>query len=84
MQVGNHVVTQKSLYIGLLVIGRASPCYDRSRAGLLLLWFAQPFALVFWLVCSSSIVILGHAACIEPPVSSEYGGLEVRSPCARR
>ena len=68
MQVGTHVVTQKSLYIALVVVG------------LLLLWFAQPFALIFWLVCSSSILILGHAAFIEPPVSSEYGGLEVRWP----
>ncbi|CCU99741.1 unnamed protein product [Malassezia sympodialis ATCC 42132] len=64
MQVGNHVVTQKSLYAILLAVG------------LVLLWFAEPFALIFWLVGSSALIILGHAAFIEPPVSSEYAGVE--------
>ena len=44
----------------------------------MLLWFAEPFALIFWLVGSSALIILGHAAFIEPPVSSEYAGVEVR------
>ncbi|KAL4402943.1 Prenylated Rab acceptor 1 [Malassezia pachydermatis] len=43
---------------------------------LILLWFAKPFALIFWLVGSSALLILGHAAFIEPPVSSEYAGVE--------
>lgn len=64
MQVGNHVVTQKSLYAILFVVV------------FVLLWFAQPFALIFWLVGSSALLILGHAAFIEPPVSSEYAGVE--------
>jgi len=64
MQVGNHLVTQKSLYAILVVVV------------LVLLWFAQPFALIFWLVGSSALLILGHAAFIEPPVSSEYAGVE--------
>ncbi|WFD32172.1 Prenylated Rab acceptor 1 [Malassezia sp. CBS 17886] len=64
MQVGNHMVTQKSLYSALLIIS------------LVLLWFAQPFALIFWLVGASAVLILGHAALTEPPVSSEYAGVE--------
>lgn len=69
MQVGEHVITQKSLYTGLFVIG------------IPLLWFASPFGFMFWLVGSSAFLILGHAAFIEPPVSSEYTGVEV-SICA--
>lgn len=96
MQVGEHVVTQKSLYTGLFVIG------------IPLLWIASPVALLFWLIGSSAVLCLGHAAfigeCIgshcmgtqmrgrqyadgdcahtpyittEPPVSSEYTGVEV-------
>lgn len=65
MQVGEHVITQKSLYTGLFVVGG------------LMLWFASPFGFVFWLVGSSAFLILGHAAFIEPPVSSEYTGVEV-------
>ncbi|PKI83444.1 Prenylated Rab acceptor 1 [Malassezia vespertilionis] len=64
MQVGRHVVTQKSLYTALGVVG------------IVLLWLANPFALIFWLVGSSLVLILGHAAFIEPPVSSEYAGVE--------
>lgn len=59
------MVTQKSLYTMLFVVV------------LILLWFAKPFALIFWLVGSSALLILGHAAFIEPPVSSEYAGVEV-------
>lgn len=65
MQVGNHVITQKGLYAALLVVG------------LVLMWFAQPFALIFWIVSSGALLILFHAAFIEPPVSSEYAGIEV-------
>lgn len=50
------------------------------HAGIVLLWFANPFSFVFWLVGSSAILVLGHATCIEPPVSSEYAGVEVRMP----
>lgn len=64
MQVGEHVITQKSLYTGLFVIG------------IPLLWFASPFGFMFWLVGSSAFLILSHAAFIEPPVSSEYTGVE--------
>ncbi|PWN52800.1 prenylated rab acceptor PRA1 [Violaceomyces palustris] len=64
MQVGEHVVTQKSLYTGLFIIG------------LPLLWWASPVSLFFWLVGSSSFLVLGHAAFVEPPVSSEYTGVE--------
>jgi hypothetical protein len=37
-----------------------------------MLWIASPFALIFWLFGSSAILVLGHAAFTEPPVSSEY------------
>ncbi|KAL9938683.1 hypothetical protein V8E36_002402 [Tilletia maclaganii] len=64
MQVGEHIVTQKSLYTGLFVIG------------IPLLWYASPIALLFWLIGSSAFIILGHAAFIEPPVASEYSTVE--------
>ncbi|WVN87456.1 uncharacterized protein L203_102637 [Cryptococcus depauperatus CBS 7841] len=64
LQIGNHAVTQKSLYTGLFVIG------------LLLLWFASPVSTFFWLVSSSVILILGHAALMEPEAESEYVGIE--------
>ncbi|KDN48505.1 prenylated rab acceptor PRA1 [Tilletiaria anomala UBC 951] len=64
MQVGEHVVTQKSLYTVLFCIG------------IPLLWFASPFALIFWLIGSSAVIVLAHAIFIEPPVSSEYSSVE--------
>ena len=64
MQVGNHLVTQKSLYAILVVVV------------LVLLWFAQPCAMCCWRVGCRAMLILGDAAFIEPPVSSEYAGVE--------
>ncbi|KAF8581618.1 prenylated rab acceptor PRA1 [Ramaria rubella] len=64
MQVGEHVVTQKSLYIALFVVG------------LPLLWWASPVATFFWLVGSSSFLILFHAALLEPGVESEYASVQ--------
>ncbi|ORY31666.1 ER to Golgi transport-related protein [Naematelia encephala] len=64
LQVGNHVVTQKSLYTALFVIG------------LPLLWLASPVSTFFWLVGSSAILILGHACLMEPGLESEYQGVE--------
>jgi hypothetical protein len=64
MQVGSHVVTQKSLYIGLFVIG------------LPLLWWSSPVTTFFWLVGASMVVILGHASMIEPGVESEYATMQ--------
>jgi len=60
VQFGDHVITQKSLYTGLFVIGIP-----------LLLW-ASPLGTFFWLVGASSILILGHATIMEPGVESEY------------
>jgi len=64
VQVGDHVVTQKSLYTGLFVIG------------LPLLWFASPISTFFWLVGASSVLILGHACVIEPGIESEYATVQ--------
>ncbi|OCF34232.1 hypothetical protein I317_02442 [Kwoniella heveanensis CBS 569] len=64
VQVGSQVVTQKSLYTALFVIG------------IPLLWFASPVSTFFWLVGSSAILILGHAVLMEPGVESEYQGVE--------
>ena len=64
MQVGDQVVTQKTLYTGLFVIG------------LPLLWWASPLGTFFWLVGASSILILGHASLIEPGVESEYATVQ--------
>ncbi|KZP34365.1 prenylated rab acceptor PRA1 [Athelia psychrophila] len=64
MQVGDHVITQKSLYTALFVIG------------LPVLWWASPFMVFFWLVGASSVVILGHACIIEPGIESEYATVQ--------
>lgn len=64
VEIGNAVVTQKSLYTALFVIG------------IPLLWFSDPLGSFFWLVGSSAILILGHAALLEPGVESEYGVVE--------
>lgn len=64
MQVGDHIITQKSLYTALFVIGFP------------LLWIASPVSTFFWLVGSSAILILGHAVLMEPGVESEYAGIE--------
>jgi len=64
MQVGEHVVTQKSLYIGLFVIG------------LPLLWWSSPLSVLFWLIGSSAFLIVFHAALLEPGVESEYASVQ--------
>ena len=64
MQVGEHVVTQKSLYIILFVIG------------LPLLWWSSPLGTFFWLIGSSAFLILFHAALLEPGVESEYASVQ--------
>lgn len=64
MQLGDHVITQKSLYIGLFVIG------------IPLLWLSSPLGTFFWLVGASSFIILGHAALMEPGIESEYASVE--------
>ncbi|WVR09595.1 hypothetical protein IAU60_006667 [Kwoniella sp. DSM 27419] len=64
VQVGNQVVTQKSLYTALFVIG------------IPLLWLASPVSTFFWLVGSSAILIIGHAVLMEPGVESDYAGVE--------
>jgi hypothetical protein len=64
MQVGDHVVTQKSLYTGLFVIGVP------------LLWWSSPLGVFFWLVGASSVLILGHATVIEPGIESEYATVQ--------
>ncbi|KAI0328616.1 prenylated rab acceptor PRA1 [Cubamyces sp. BRFM 1775] len=64
IQVGEHVITQKSLYTGLFVIG------------IPLLWFASPFSTFFWLVGASAVLILGHACMVEPGIESEYAAVQ--------
>ncbi|KAI0775688.1 prenylated rab acceptor PRA1 [Trametes elegans] len=64
IQVGEHVITQKSLYTALFVIG------------IPLLWFASPFSTVFWLVGASAVLILGHASIMEPGIESEYAQVQ--------
>ncbi|KAJ7217872.1 prenylated rab acceptor PRA1 [Mycena pura] len=63
-QVGDYVVTQKSLYITLFCIG------------IPLLFFSGPFTTLLWVVGASGIIILGHASMIEPGVESEYAAVE--------
>ncbi|KAF8210549.1 prenylated rab acceptor PRA1 [Mycena galopus ATCC 62051] len=63
-QVGDYMVTQKSLYITLFCIG------------IPLLIFSGPFGTLFWLVGASGLVIIAHAVMIEPGVESEYAAVE--------
>jgi len=64
IQVGDHVVTQKSLYTALFVVG------------IPLLWLASPVSTVFWLIGASGVLILGHASLIEPGIESDYAHIE--------
>ncbi|KAL1410873.1 Prenylated Rab acceptor 1 [Vanrija albida] len=64
VEVGNAVITQKTLYIALFVIG------------IPILFLASPLGVFFWLVGSSSILIIGHAVLMEPGLESEYSGVE--------
>ncbi|KAH7108491.1 prenylated rab acceptor PRA1 [Auriculariales sp. MPI-PUGE-AT-0066] len=62
--VGDHVITQKSLYTVLFVIG------------IPLLWWASPFATMFYIIGSSLFIVIIHASLIEPGVESEYAEVE--------
>ncbi|KAF9075426.1 prenylated rab acceptor PRA1 [Rhodocollybia butyracea] len=64
VQMGEHTITQKHLYLGLFVIG------------LPLLFIASPVMTFFWLVGASGVVILGHASFIEPGIESEYATVQ--------
>ncbi|KAL1724055.1 PRA1 family protein-domain-containing protein [Schizophyllum commune] len=64
MQVGEHTITQKHLYTGLFVIG------------IPMLFVASPFATAFWILGASGVLILGHAALLEPGIESEYASVE--------
>lgn len=64
MQVGDHTITQKHLYTGLFVIG------------IPMLFVASPFATAFWILGASGVLILGHAALLEPGIESEYASVE--------
>lgn len=64
VQVGDRIITQKSLYTGLFVIG------------LPLLWLSSPVMTFFWLVGASSCLILVHACLIEPGIESEYANIQ--------
>lgn len=63
-QLGEHTVTQKHLYLGLFVIG------------IPLVWFADPFGTVFWIIGASAVLILVHASIMEPGVESEYASID--------
>ncbi|KAI0743478.1 prenylated rab acceptor PRA1 [Daedaleopsis nitida] len=64
IQVGEHVITQKSLYTGLFVIG------------IPMIWIASPFSTFFWLIGASAVLILGHATIMEPGIESEYAQVQ--------
>lgn len=58
------MITQKTCYTVLFCVG------------LPILFFAAPLASFFWLVGSSSVLVLGHAALMEPGVEAEYAGVQ--------
>jgi len=64
MQVGEHVVSQSSLYIGLFVVG------------IPLLWWSSPLSMLVFIVGASGFLILIHACLMEPGLESEYGAVE--------
>lgn len=57
---GDQLITQKTLYTALFVIG------------IPLLWWSSPLGTFFWLVGASGFLILGHACIMEPGIESEY------------
>lgn len=61
---GDQVITQKTLYTALFVIG------------IPLLWWSSPLGTFFWLVGASSFLILGHASLMEPGIESEYATVQ--------
>lgn len=61
---GEHTITQKHLYAGLFTIG------------IPMLFFASPFATLFWLIGASGALIVAHASLLEPGVESEYATVE--------
>lgn len=63
MQVGDQLITQKTLYTALFVIG------------IPLLWWSSPLGTFFWLVGASGVLILGHACIMEPGIESEYASV---------
>jgi len=63
-QVGDYIITQKGLYIGLFVIG------------IPLLWIAAPLSTLFWIIGASLFLILLHASLLEPGVESEYANVQ--------
>lgn len=64
VQFGSTVVTQRNMYTALLILG------------LPMLWFAAPIATLMWLIGSSAVLIVGHAALMEPGVEAEYGSVQ--------
>lgn len=85
VQFGETIITQKSLYTALFVIGLPILWFAGQYLfhSLVLVRYADglrdttaPISTFFWLVGSSSVVILGHAAMLEPGVESEYGGVQ--------
>ncbi|RSH77398.1 uncharacterized protein EHS24_003361 [Apiotrichum porosum] len=64
IEFNGKVITPQNLYTGLFIIG------------IPLLWIAAPLSTVFWLIGSSGCVIGAHAGFLEPPVESEYEGIE--------
>ncbi|KAF8332700.1 prenylated rab acceptor PRA1 [Cantharellus anzutake] len=63
-QVGDYIITQKGLYIGLFGVGTV------------LLWLAAPISTFFWIIGASVFLILFHACLIEPGVESEYAAVQ--------
>uniref|UniRef100_A0A0K3CCQ9 PRA1 family protein n=1 Tax=Rhodotorula toruloides TaxID=5286 RepID=A0A0K3CCQ9_RHOTO len=64
VQFGSTTIEPRHLYMVLLIVG------------IPILWISAPIASFFWLVGSSSVLILGHAALVEPGVESEYGTVQ--------
>ncbi|KAJ3490396.1 hypothetical protein NLI96_g1495 [Meripilus lineatus] len=63
-EIAGTVITQKSLYITLFVIG------------IPLLWISSPISTFFWIIGASGVLIFGHACLMEPGIESEYAAVQ--------
>ncbi|KAL1920600.1 uncharacterized protein VTP21DRAFT_977 [Calcarisporiella thermophila] len=60
IMLGTYPVTHKQLYAGLVGLG------------IPLLWISGAGSAAFWLIGASGVIVLGHAALLEPGVEGEF------------
>ncbi len=69
--IGRMPQGQSSTFLGAQV----TPTQAYGIVGILsipLLWISGAGSAVFWIIGAASVLIGGHAACLEPPIESEF------------